>query len=118
MQRLSASIAFLLLAWCLALPGYGASTRSFDIAIRNGAVAGNRTARVTRGDTAILRWTSDAPVELHLHGYDVTVTVAPGGVAEMRVEARATGRFPIEAHGKQTGGHAHQPLFFLEVYPE
>lgn len=118
MRHLPVRFALLLVAGCLALPVYSASTRSFDIAIRNGAVTGARTARVTRGDTAILRWTSDAPVELHLHGYDLTVKIAPSAVAEMKVEARATGRFPIEAHGKNGGGHSHKPLFFLEVYPE
>jgi hypothetical protein len=102
-----------------AAPTYSASTQRFDIEIANGAVVGKKSVRVIRGDTVVLRWKSDKPLELHLHGYDVTVTVSPGGSAEMSVHARATGRFPVEAHvAGARGGHAHKPLFHLEVYPE
>jgi hypothetical protein len=37
----------------------------------------------------------------------------------MSIHARATGRFPVEVHAAGArGGHAHKPLFHLEVYPE
>jgi hypothetical protein len=38
----------------------------------------------------------------------------------MTVQARATGRFPVEIHGEggSGGGHQHKPLFTLEVYPD
>ncbi|MGQ0522727.1 MAG: hypothetical protein ACT4P8_03575 [Betaproteobacteria bacterium] len=102
-----------------AAPVFSASTKRFDIEIVNGAVVGKKSVRVIRGDTVVLRWKSDKPLELHLHGYDVTVTVSPGGSAEMSIHARATGRFPIEVHAAGArGGHAHKPLFHLEVYPE
>ena len=109
--------AFLLV--CAASPAHAAGTKTFDIEIANGAVTGQKSVRVTRGDTVILRWKSDKPLELHLHGYDVTTKVAPGAPADMKLLARATGRFPVEVHvtgGR--GGHAHKPLFHLEVYPE
>ena len=97
----------------------GAGTRIIEIAVRNGVVTGSKSVRVLRGDTVVLRWTSDKPFELHLHGYDLTVAVHPGSVAEMKLEARATGRFPVEIHTQsERGGHAHKPLFHLEVYPE
>jgi FtsP/CotA-like multicopper oxidase with cupredoxin domain len=32
---------------------------------------------VTEGDRVTLRLTSDAPVELHLHGYDLEAEVSP-----------------------------------------
>jgi len=104
----------------LAVPGYGAGTRTVDIEVRNGKVVGKNSVRVTRGDTVELRWMSDKPLELHLHGYDVTVHVVPGTPADMKLRAHATGRFPVEIHGekKSSGGHSHKPLYYLEVYPD
>lgn len=102
-----------------AFPAHAAGTRTVDIEIRQGKVAGERSVRVSRGEVVILRWSSDQPLELHLHGYDVTTTVSPGKPAEMKFVARATGRFPVEKHGKAgAGGHGHAPLFHIEVYPD
>ena len=102
--------------------GHAASERAIDIEIRSGKVAGKNAARVIRGDSVQLRWKSDAPVELHLHGYNLTVHVRPGAPAAMKFKAHATGRFPVEIHadGKSSGGHGHghKPVFFLEVYPD
>lgn len=82
------------------------------------------TFTVTQGDLAVLRWRSDEPATLHLHGYDVPLAVAPGQPATMRIKAMVLGRFPITSHGfgagagKHGGGHREQPLAFLEVRPE
>lgn len=101
-----------------AVPAHAQKTRSFDIALRNGAVTGGKSVRVKQGDDVVLRWTSDQPLELHLHGYDVTVKVAPDAPAEMKIHARATGRFPVAIHGHRgAGGHSHSTLFHLEVHP-
>jgi FtsP/CotA-like multicopper oxidase with cupredoxin domain len=83
-------------------------------------VVGKKSIRVTRGDTVVLRWNSDTRLELHLHGYDVTVVATPGTPAEMKIVARATGRFPVEIHGQSgsSGGHGHKDLLHLEVYPD
>lgn len=102
------------------LTGIAADAKTIDIAIKQGKVTSAKSARVTQGDTVILRWTSDQPMELHLHGYDVAAKVAPGKPAEMKLDARATGRFPVEVHtdDKDKGGHGHAALFHLEVYPK
>ena len=99
---------------------YAAATRIVDIVVRNGTVVGSRSVRVTKGDTVVLRWTSDRKLDLHLHGYDVTATVGPGTPAEMKVYARATGRFPVAIHvpGSAASGHGHHNIFHLEVYPD
>lgn len=105
----------------LALPPFAAAeTKTIDIAIKDGKVVGAKSVRVTQGDKVILSWTSDKPMELHLHGYDVEAKVAPGKPAEMKLDARATGRFPVEihTHDKDKGGHGHAALFHLEVYPK
>jgi len=95
------------------------SELTFDIRIEHGVVPPNmRLIRVKQGDAVKLRWSSDKPITLHLHGYDIERKVEPGMVAEMSFAARATGRFPVEEH-KGAGGHSHgdAPLVRIEVYP-
>ena len=93
----------------------------FDLTIEKGRVAQNmRLIRVKQGDAVRLRWTTDRPVVLHLHGYDIEKKVEPGVVAEMAFVARATGRFPVEEHTPTVkGGHSHgeTALVRVEVRP-
>jgi len=93
----------------------------FDLKIEKGRVAQNmRLIRVKQGDAVRLRWTTDRPIILHLHGYDIETKVEPGAVAEMAFEARATGRFPVEEHTPNVkGGHSHgeTALVRVEVRP-
>jgi hypothetical protein len=92
--------------------------RVIDVRIENRKVVAPREAiRITEGDVIELRWTSDEPVELHLHGYDLEAHVRPDEPAAMVIEAHATGRFPITSHGWGEGGHGHDALTYLEVYP-
>ena len=49
-----------------------------------------------------LRWTSDIPVEVHLHGYDLEEEVSPGEETDLSFEADLTGRFEIEEHETET----------------
>jgi hypothetical protein len=93
----------------------------FDLKIENGRVAPNmRLIRVRQGDAVRLRWTSDRPITLHLHGYDIETKVVPGAVADMAFTARATGRFPVEEHKPNAhGAHSHgeAALVRIEVRP-
>jgi hypothetical protein len=93
----------------------------FDLKVEKGRVAPSmRLVRVKQGDAVKLRWTSDRPIVLHLHGYDIETKVEPGAVAEMAFAARATGRFPVEEHKPDAkGGHSHgeAPLVRIEVRP-
>jgi hypothetical protein len=93
----------------------------FDLKIEKGRVAQNmRLIRVKQGDAVKLRWTSDRPIALHLHGYDIEKKVEPGTVTEMAFEARAAGRFPVEEHKPNAkGGHSHgeASLVRIEVRP-
>jgi hypothetical protein len=93
----------------------------FDLRIEKGRVAPNvRLIRVKQGDVVKLRWTSDRPILLHLHGYDIETKAGPGATAEMTFAARATGRFLVEEHKLNTrGGHSHGegPLVRIEVQP-
>ena len=66
-----------------------------------------RLIRVKQGDAVRLRWSTDRPIALHLHGYDIETKVEPGAVAEMTFTARATGRFPVEEHKPQRRRRPH-----------
>ena len=45
-----------------------------------------------------LRLTSEEPLEVHIHGYDLQRELAPGKPATLSFEADLTGRFEIEDH--------------------
>ena len=112
--------------WVLALAlvavsaGAVAAELTFDIRIEHGRIPdAMRLMRVHEGDMVRLRWTSDRPLVLHLHGYDIEQPVAPDAVTEFAFAANATGRFPIELHAQVVGGAAHSDaaLAIVEVYP-
>ena len=66
--------------------------------LANGQVrVGAQEIEVTKGDTARIEITSDAPDEIHVHGYDVTKPVAPGEPARFKIKVDAEGTFEIEA---------------------
>jgi len=99
-----------------------AAELTFDIKVERGRVPDTmRLIRVNEGDIVKLRWTSDQPLILHLHGYDIEKRIAAGAVTVLAFTAYATGRFPIHVHAQGTavGGHAHEdaPLAIIEVYP-
>lgn len=81
-------------------------------------IAPTGAIKVAEGETVELRWTSDEQVELHLHGYDVKLTLLPGAPGSLVIQAFASGRFPITSHGWGKGGHAHDALTYLEVHPK
>lgn len=68
-----------------------------NVEIANGQMD-PREVSVTEGDAVTLRVTSNEPVEVHLHGYDIEEEVLPGEATELRFEADLTGRFEIEDH--------------------
>jgi len=111
-----------LLAIAAGSAGVPAAELVFDIGIEHGRVPDTmHLMRVHEGDAVKLRWTSDRPLVLHLHGYDIEQRVAVGAVTEFAFTAYATGRFPIEIHvpGAGARGRVHDdaPLAIIEVYP-
>jgi hypothetical protein len=69
------------------------------VAIKAGNVqGGEQEIEVAKGDTAMIEVTSDEPDDIHLHGYDISKTVAPGKPARFRFKADLEGIFEIEAH--------------------
>ena len=90
-----------------------------DVIIKERKVLGDNVARVTQGDAVTLRWSTDEAVSVHLHGYDLKLSIAPGTPAEMNLEAFAAGRFPVTSHGFGDHGHDDEEvvLLYLEVHP-
>ena len=118
---------------CMLLPIGGLRSRrawrvqaaelTFDLKIEHGQVAQNmRLIRVKQRDVVKLRWGTDQPWTLHLHGYDIEQKVEAGTIAEMKFTARATGRFAVHLHDarERAGSHSHHepPLVLIEVYPQ
>lgn len=96
--------------------------QTFDLKIERGNVpAQMRVIRVKQGDLVKLRWTTDQPMTLHLHGYDIEHEVTPGAATQFAVKAYATGRYPINVHGlgeySQGSSENEYTLVYLEVYP-
>jgi len=111
------------LAWATraTIIGAGAAELTFDFRIERGRIAESaQVVRVKQGDVVRLRWSTDRPIVLHLHGYDIERKVEPGTIGLMEFAANTTGRFPVEVHGPAgPGGHSHgeAPLVRIEVYP-
>ncbi len=94
------SFTLLLLSAC---GGGEPGEASFNLAVVDGALAGDeRTFLAAQGDTVTLNLSSDAPGLIHLHGYDLKETVAPGAPSAITFKADATGRFAIEMHATGT----------------
>src|SRR4051812_19067337 len=95
-------LASMLVAWvvaCCVMVGMPlrAAEVTYALRIENGQVPESiRLIRVKRGDVVKLQWTSDRPITIHLHGYDIEKEITPGAVADMVFTARATGRFAVE----------------------
>jgi hypothetical protein len=107
-------IAAVLAATQLVSTESAAETRAFELAVRNGELpAERRVVRVRQGDEVTLNWTTDKALVIHLHGYDIETSLSPAAPALMRFTARASGRFPVEIHGR--GGH--RVLAHVEVHP-
>ena len=98
------------------VPGLRAEPRVIELTIQAGVLPGpQRVVRVQQGEEVTLRWTTDASVTLHLHGYDIERAVKPDVPATMTFRARATGRFPITVH--RAHGAAEATLGDVEVHP-
>ena len=86
--------------------------RTFAITVRGGSVRGGfRRFAVRRGERVAIVVRADARDEIHMHGYDLTASVAPGRPARITFRARLVGRFELELHN--VGLHIAE----LEVRP-
>jgi plastocyanin len=69
------------------------------IEIQDGEVAGGvEEIEVEKGDRIEFAVESDAPDEIHVHGYELTEEVGPGEPAEFSFPADLEGIYEVEAH--------------------
>lgn len=73
-------------------------TLTFDLEIKDREVVGDSVIDVKKDDTVVMRWSSDEPVEVHVHGYELLKDITPGEVGVIEFVANAEGRYPIEGH--------------------
>jgi hypothetical protein len=84
-------------------------SRVARIRLRGGVPRGGvRSIRVKTGEAVRIVVTSDAPDEVHLHGYDITRNAGPGKPARFALEAKLEGVFEIESHEAEHAGR--EPL--------
>lgn len=133
-RRAAASVAFVLTAFAatqvlcgsdLVAEARAAELRRFSVVIEHRKVVPDTPVlRATQGDTIEIAVTGDEPTELHLHGYDIALTLEPGKPTVFRFEAGIAGRFSMEAHGFGLPGAAggtprrrEVTLLYLEIRP-
>jgi FtsP/CotA-like multicopper oxidase with cupredoxin domain len=75
------------------------------IQIQGGEVVGGpQSIEVARGERVRIIVASDAPDEIHLHGYDIEHEAAPGAPARFSLTADAEGVFEMESHTAEDAG--------------
>ena len=78
--------------------GTGPQARTIDVRVTGDTMQPARI-EATAGDTLTLAVTTDHPIELHVHHYDIEAAVAPGDPVTLEpFVADATGTWPIEDH--------------------
>ena len=80
-----------------------AAGQRIEVTVTGGQVTGD-TGRVPvpAGEHVTLVVTSDAPDELHVHGYDLTANLPPGTPATVEFDATIPGVFEVELHDAGT----------------
>jgi hypothetical protein len=114
----AAAILLVVALWhFFSAPGPAASNPAlgkdvFDLVVKDGRlVSGQSVIQIHRGEHVVLRISSNATDELHLHGYDLYAQITPQQPAVLEFNANRTGRFTLELH------KANTELGALEVYP-
>lgn len=90
--------------------------QAFKLDVRGGELdASSDSIRVNQGDSVTLAISSDEHGMVHLHGYDIEVSVGPDEHGEIKLDASATGNFPITFHSGESEeesthdkGHGHK----------
>ena len=87
-----------------------ATVTTIEVEVRGGEVVGGvQRIEVDLGDEVVLRVTSDAAEEVHVHTYDVKANVGPGTPAEIRFTANVPGVIEVELE------HSGTQLLELEI---
>jgi hypothetical protein len=114
----AAVVLFIVLSGDSGSNGGGAS-REFRFEFANDKpVGGVKQISATQGDHLKVTLHSDAPAQLHVHGYELEKNVDAGATGSIAFTADATGEFEIEAHPLVHGEEAPGvQLAALQVNP-
>lgn len=82
-----------------------------EITVTDGEVSGPERIDVEQGQDVVLTVESDVEDEVHIHGYDLLESAAPGEPARFEFRAEMAGRFEVELHEQEL------PLTELVVTP-
>ncbi len=75
------------------------------ISVKGGVLVGDpQTIEAKKNDTVQIVVSSDAPDQIHLHGYDIEKEAAPGRPARFKFKANVEGAFIIESHAAEDAG--------------
>jgi hypothetical protein len=75
------------------------------ISVKGGVLVGDaKSIRVAKNDIVRIVVSSDAPDQIHLHGYDIEKEAAPGKPARFNFKADAEGAFELESHAAEDAG--------------
>jgi hypothetical protein len=87
------------------------------ISVKGGVLDGDpQTITAKKNDTVQIVVSSDAPDQIHLHGYDIEKEATPGKPARFKFKANVEGSFIIESHAAEDAGK--EPLLArLHVEP-
>lgn len=78
--------------------------RVVSLVVADGQVTSSDGDRieVAAGETLILEVTSDVVEEVHVHGYDIEVALAPGAPTTIEIPGDLPGVWEVELHGSGT----------------
>ena len=99
-----------------------AEARVFNINIKKGVIpSADRLMRVQKDDQITWRIESDSDGELHIHAYQIDLTIKAGVKKTYSFKAFATGRYRVEWHPESERGqgiHHEDSLALFEVFPK
>lgn len=89
------------------------TTKTFTLKVENRKVVeGSGDLTANQGDTVVINITCDEDEELHLHGYDRAIDLAPNTQETLTLVANMAGHFPFELE------HSKTELGALSVLPK
>lgn len=86
--------------------------KTFNLKITEKKLEEENTFQVKQDEEVLFKIESNKAEKFHLHGYDISVELEPGKIAELKLKADKTGRFVIELENSETDIGA------LEVNPK
>lgn len=99
-----------------ATPAAAPGPHRIDVVLKDGSFVGSSdTLQVRQGEDVELQFSSDRPLTLHLHGYEVMAQAGGPEPGILAFKAELAGRFPVHEHREGAGNH--RAVFFIEVHP-